>query len=125
MPADLIFKEEYYAIIGAAMEVHSELGHGFLEAVYQEAFLIEMTSRGIPVQPEASLRIRYKGSLLKKHYIADFLCHEKIVVEIKAVSSLTSEHEGQILNCLKASGKKLGILINFGAPSLQHKRFVW
>ena len=125
MPVDLICKEEYFAIIGAAMEVHRELGHGFLEAVYQEAFLVEMTSRGIPVFPQASLRIRYKGRLLKKHYVADYLCYEKIVVEIKALSSLNSEHEGQLMNCLKASGKKLGILINFGGASLQHKRLVW
>ena len=125
MPVDLICKEEYFAIIGAAMEVHRELGHGFLEAVYQEAFLVEMTSRGIPVLPQASLRIRYKGRLLKKHYVADYLCYEKIVVEIKALSSLNSEQEGQLMNCLKASGKKLGILINFGGASLQHKRLVW
>jgi len=114
-----------YAIIGAAMEVHRELGHGFLEAVYQEALAIELMERGIPFHREVELPIRYKGQLLKTKYRADFLCHDSIVVETKAIAQLTSADQGQLINELKATGMEVGLLINFGAPSLEYRRLVF
>ena len=113
-----------YAIIGAAMEVHRELGAGFLEAVYQAALSREFALRGIPFAAEVSLPVTYKGSLLPCAYVADFVCYESIVVETKAVSALAPAHQAQILNQLKATGYDLGLLINFGSPSLEHKRMV-
>jgi GxxExxY protein len=121
---ELIYKEEVYRIIGAAMEVHGELGCGFLEAVYQEALEIEFQIQQIPFRREVKLEIYYKEQLLKKYYEADFICFNNIIVELKALSTLTSEHEAQLLNYLKATNMKLGILINFGGTSLQYKRMV-
>jgi GxxExxY protein len=122
LPVDLIYKEEAYKIIGAAMAVHRELGHGFLEAVYQEAFEIELGLQGIPFESEVALPIDYKEIRLKKQYYADFICYNKIIVETKALNGLDTAHESQLLNYLKATGFKLGLLINFGSPSLQYKR---
>jgi GxxExxY protein len=112
----LILAEEVYAIVGAAMEVHGELGAGFLEAIYQEALGLEMTSRGIPFFSQVPLRVRYKGTTLMKEYIADFLCYEQIIVEIKSMKELTEREEKQLVNYLKATGMKVGVLINFGDP---------
>ena len=114
-----------YAIIGAAMEIHRQLGHGFLEAVYQDAAVIEFPLRKIPFEKEVSLPIRYKEILLPSHYRADFICFSEIIVEFKALSHLFSVEEAQLLNYLKATGLKRGLLINFGASSLQYKRMVW
>ena len=114
-----------YAIIGAAMEIHRQLGHGFLEAVYQDAAVIEFPLRKIPFEKEVSLPIRYKEILLPSHYRADFICFSEIIVEFKALSHLSSVEEAQLLNYLKATGLKRGLLINFGASSLQYKRMVW
>ena len=114
-----------YAIIGAAMEIHRQLGHGFLEAVYQEAAVIEFPLKQIPFERELSLPIKYKNVLLPTHYRADFVCFFEIIVEFKALSRLSSVEEAQILNYLKATGMKRGLLINFGASSLQYKRLVW
>ena len=114
-----------YAIIGAAMEVHRELGHGFLEAVYQEALAIEFAKRNIPFQREVELTIHYKGELLKTKYRADFLCHDSVVVETKAIAQLTSADQGQVINELKATEMEVGLLINFGAPSLEYRRLVF
>ena len=121
---DLIYKEEAYEIIGAAMAVHRELGPGFLEAVYQEALEIEFQLRGIPYEREKLLNVEYKGHTLTKHYNADFICYNKIIVETKAICELTSKDESQLLNYLKATGFKLGILINFGEERLRYKRMV-
>ena len=121
---ELIDKEEAYAIIGAAMEVHSELGMGFLEAVYHEALLDELSTRNIPFESEVPLSVIYKGKVLQKKYFADFVCYGEIVVELKAVKKLLPEHEAQLFNYLKATGYKLGLLINFGQASLVHKRIV-
>lgn len=115
-------KEETFAIIGAAMDVHKQLGFGFLEAVYQEALAIELTIRGIPFVQERSINITYKQHQLSKYYIADFLCFENIIIEIKALSELTNTHEAQVLNYLKATGLKVALLINFGEKSLKYKR---
>ncbi len=122
---DLIYKEEAYEIIGAAMAVHRELGPGFLEAVYQEALEIEFQLKEIPYERERQLNIEYKTQTLKKHYNADFVCHDKIIVETKALCELSSKDESQVLNYLKATGFKLGILINFGEERLRYKRMVY
>ena len=118
---DLLLKDEVYAIIGAAIEVHNELGAGFLEAPYQEAMEIEMDLRGIPFKPQFDLCIKYKGRELKKAYCADFVCYGQIVVEIKAMRELTVREEAQLLNYLKATGLRVGLLINFG----DHGRLDW
>jgi GxxExxY protein len=114
-----------YAIIGASMEIHSQLGHGFLEAVYQEAATIEFSLRNIPAEREILLPIRYKEIVLPTRYRADFVCFSEIIVEFKAQAQLTNSDEAQVLNYLKATGFHRGLLINFGTPSLQTKRLVW
>ena len=123
--ADLIYKEEYYNIIGACLEIHKELGAGFLEAVYKEALGIELKKQKIPFDREKEIKIKYKGIDLNKKYIADFICYNKILIEVKALSQLSTDHESQLLNYLKATGLKLGILVNFGEKSLNHKRLVF
>ncbi|MPM07967.1 hypothetical protein SDC9_54278 [bioreactor metagenome] len=121
---DLEFKEETYKIIGAAMEVHSILGNGFLEAVYHEALCIEFERRNIPYMHEEPLSIKYKNVVLKRKYIPDFFCFNGIIVEVKASSNLTSDDMGQVLNYLKVTGCTLAILLNFGSKSLQYKRVI-
>ena len=113
-----------YAIIGAAMEVHGQLGGGFLEAVYQEAMGIELKARGIPHGREMELPVFYKGQRLACEYRADFVCFDAVIVELKAVSELSGAHEAQIINYLEATGSEVGLLINFGGESLQYKRFI-
>jgi GxxExxY protein len=114
-----------YAIIGAAMEVHRQLGCGFLEAVYQEALEIELKRAGVPTLPQVELPIFYRGQRLNCYYIADFVCYESIIVELKALSRLSGVEDAQVLNYLKATGLEVGLLLNFGTPSLQYKRLVW
>ncbi len=114
-----------YAIIGAAMAIHRQLGHGFLEAVYQEAAVIEFAFKQIPFEREVNLPVKYRNTILPVHYRADFLCFSEIIVEFKALSRLSSVEEAQLLNYLKATGLKRGLLINFGAANLQYKRLVW
>lgn len=122
---ELIYKDEVYAIIGAAMDVYNNLGSGFLEAIYQEAMEIETLARKIPTLSEQKLYVQYKGAPLKKFYEADLICYEKIIVEIKAMDRLTSREEAQILNYLKATGFPVGVLINFGAHNdLEWRRMV-
>ena len=117
--------ERTYKIIGCAMEVHKELGCGFLEAVYQEALGREFVDQGIPFKSQPVIQIAYKGKPLDKTYQPDFVCYEEIIIEIKAVSNLSGVEEAQLINYLKASGLKVGLLINFGAKSLEHKRLVY
>jgi GxxExxY protein len=107
------------------MEVHRELGSGFLEAVYQAALEVELTLRGITFRSQPSLKIKYKGRQLDKVYQPDLICYDTIIVELKAISILSGTEESQVINYLKASGYKLGLLINFGRESLQYKRFVY
>lgn len=113
--SDLLFKDEVYAIVGAAMDVHTDLGSPFLEAVYHEAMEIELTRRQIPHESRKKLRIKYKDVWLAKEYEADFLVFGEIIVEIKAQDKLTSKDEAQLLNYLAATGKRVGVLINFGS----------
>lgn len=115
---------ETFAIIGAAMEVHRELGRGFLELVYQTALALEFQARGIPFKAEVSLPIRYNRRLLTCAYRADFVCFESVIVETKAIVTLTGTDEAQLINELKATGLQRGLLLNFGAVSLEHKRLV-
>ena len=120
-----LYKDETYAIIGAALEVHKILGAGFLEAVYQEALEREFLLRNIPFEREKQLKIWYKGQELSKYYVADFLCYGHIIVETKALSALANEHLSQVINYLKATGNEIGLLINFGQQSLEHKRVIF
>jgi GxxExxY protein len=121
---ELILKDEVYAIIGAAMEVHRENGFGFSEPVYQECLEIELAGRRIPFAAQKEMPIYYKGRPIKKTYIADLIGYGKIVVELKALDKLTSREEAQVINYLKVSNLEVGVLINFGAPSLEWKRIV-
>jgi GxxExxY protein len=113
-----------YAVIGAAMEVHRVLGCGFLEAVYQEALEIELERRGVPFQRQVELPVRYKDRLLNKTYCADLIVYEALIVELKALSRLGGIEEAQVLNYLKATGLEVGLLLNFGARSLEYRRLV-
>jgi GxxExxY protein len=123
--AELLCKDEVYAVVGAAMEVYNELGAGFLEQVYQEALENELAGRGIPFEAQKELQIRYKGRFLKKTYQADMIAFGKVIVELKALDLLTSREESQMLNYLKAAGLAVGLLINFGAEGkLEWKRLV-
>ena len=119
---DLIYKQESHQIIGAAIEVHKTLGNGFLEPVYPETLAIEFEMQNIPYAKEKQLRIRYKDQYLKKYYMADFVCYDKIIVECKALSGLLPEHESQVLNYLYATDFKLGLLFNFGQYQIGIKR---
>ena len=111
----IFFKEESYNINGAAVEVHRVLGPGFLEAVYQEAMELELTERDIPFQSQERLEIEYKGKKLSKEFIPDLICYQQIIVELKALDSLGGVEEAQLLNYLKATGFRLGLLVNFGS----------
>jgi GxxExxY protein len=121
----LIHERETYEVLGACFEVYKEKGCGFLEAVYQECLEIELTLRGVPARSLVSLPLTYKGQPLAKHYEADFVCFEKVLVELKAVSRLTDEHRAQVQNYLNATGHRVGLLVNFGHyPKVEHERFV-
>ena len=121
---ELIFKEEVYQIIGAAMNVHKELGPGFLEAVYQEALEIEFTIKKISYTSQPKIQIFYRNRKLKKYYGPAFLAYDTIVIEIKAMKTLSAIEEAQILNSTKCCKKDLGLLINFGETSLKWKRYI-
>ena len=113
-----------YAIIGAAIEVHKQLGCGFLEAIYQEALSIEFGKRNVPFRREVRLPVHYKGQLLSTTYCADFICFDSVVTELKALAHMSGTEEAQLINYLKATGYEVGLLLNFGGRSLQHRRFV-
>lgn len=121
----ILFKEESYRIVGACFEVYKEKGSGFLEGVYQECLAIELIEQGIAFAEKPQLRLNYKDRELKQRYEPDFLCFDKIILEIKAVKQLGDEHRAQVINYLKATGHELGILVNFGHhPKLEYERFV-
>jgi GxxExxY protein len=122
---ELIYREESYPIMGACFEVYKEKGCGFLEAVYQECLEMELADQGIPFVARPHLNLFYKTRPLKQTYTPDFICSEKIVVEIKAVSALADEHRAQVHNYLKATGHRLGLLVNFGHyPKVESERIV-
>jgi GxxExxY protein len=121
----LLLKDEVFAIVGAAMEVHRELGPGFLEAVYQEAMEVELGLRGISFGAEQPVPVTYKGLPLMKTYVADLVCFGQVIVELKAIDRLSGREEGQLLNYLKATGLRVGVLVNFGSVGrLEWRRFV-
>ncbi|HPE57958.1 MAG TPA: GxxExxY protein [Bacteroidales bacterium] len=120
---ELLFKKESYEIVGACMDVHSQLGPGFLESVYQEALAREFAERNIPFLEQWGIDVYYKGEKLEKKFFADFICYGEIIIEIKAMEGFAPEHEAQLINYLKATQKPLGLLINFGAEKLQYRRF--
>ena len=121
----MVRDEKTYKIIGAALEVHKELGCGFLESVYQEALGREFKGQEISFKLQPTIQISYKGQPLNKTYQPDFVCFDEVIVEIKAISGLSGIEEAQLINYLKATGLKVGLLINFGAKSLEHKRLVY
>ena len=124
MNKTLLYKNESYAIIGTCMEVHSTLGSGFLESVYQEALALVFTARGIPYVKEQKLEIYYKDKTLSQYFIADFICNDKIIVELKAVRTLDKVHTAQVINYLNATDLELGLLVNFSESSLTYTRLV-
>ena len=119
---NILYKSESYNIIGACMEVHKQLGHGFLENIYQEALELEFMKRDIPYVREEKIEVYYKEYTLKQFYIADFICHGNIIVELKALTALETSHTAQVINYLKSTDLELGLLVNFGERSLQYKR---
>ena len=123
--AEIVYREESYAIMGACFEVYKEMGSGFLEPVYQECLSVELGLRDIPFRAQPELSLSYKGRPLEKTYKPDFICHDKIILEIKAVRELADEHRAQVHNYLKATGHRLGLLVNFSHyPKLQYERIV-
>ena len=124
MVEQFFYKELSYKIIGAAMEVHRVLGSGFLESVYEEALAYELNLRGIAYQRQVKLNVCYKD-IIAGEFRADLLVDDKIVVELKATKGLTEIDEAQLLNYLKGTDHKVGLLLNFGTTSLEHKRRVW
>ncbi len=121
---EIIYKDESYQIIGACFNVHSQLGPGFLEAVYQEALEMEFEKQNIPFERQKKLTIIYDGKALRKYYVADFVCYGKIILEIKAVNGFYRDQFNQTGNYLRAINYKLGLLVNFGTSSLTHKRIL-
>ena len=125
MKKDLLYEEEVYKIIGAAIEIHRELGSGFLESVYEEAMVLESNERQIPYETQVKIPIYYKDKKLNKEFIADYIGYGKIVVEFKCIPRLTKVEEAQIINYLKATRIKVGLLINFGSKrKLEWKRYI-
>ena len=122
---ELIYKEETYKIIGACFEVYREKGCGFVESVYQECLELELRLQGITFLAQKPLQLEYKGLPLNSMYVPDLICFDKISVELKAVKELVDEHRAQVQNCLRATGFKLGLLVNFGHfPKMQIERLV-
>ncbi len=123
--SDIIYKEESYAIIGLCMEVNNKFGHGFSEVVYKDALEIEFTANEILFEGEKEYPIEYKGQILKHKFFADLVVFESIILEVKCVKSLLDEHVSQVINYLRASDKKLGLLVNFSREKLEYKRLVY
>ena len=121
----ILFKDESYEILGACFEVYKRLGTGYLESVYQEALEVEFRLRNVPFVRQARLQIEYRGVPLRHEFVADFVCFNEIILEVKAMKSLADEHRAQVINYLKTTGKQLGLLVNFGRyPRVEHERFI-
>jgi GxxExxY protein len=126
MQADFPLRDsQTHAVIGAALEVHRELGCGFLEAAYQEALAIELADRDIPFEHEVSLRVRFKDRVLHSIYRVDFVCFAELLVEVKALRQITGVEQAQMINYLKAARAERGLILNFGGRSLECKRLVF
>ncbi len=121
--AHLLFEELTYAILGAAMTVHAQLGPGFLEAIYQRAVRLELQKRRMSFECQKRVALSYNGVSIGEH-VLDLVVDERVVVELKAVKDLMDQHEAQVISYLRASGLPLGLLINFSRPRLQHRRFI-
>jgi GxxExxY protein len=122
---EIVYKEESFGIMGACFEVYKEMGCGFVEPVYQECLELELAMQGMPFKPQAALRLVYKGRRLKRKYTPDFILFDKIVLEIKAVKELVDKHRAQVHNYLKATGYRLGLLVNFSHyPQVEYERIV-
>jgi GxxExxY protein len=122
---ELVYKEEVYEIVGCAIEVHHILGSGFLEGIYHEAMQYELHAKGIPFETNTKLAVVYKGVRLQKEYFADLICYSKILLELKALDFLSGREESQVINYLKISGLRVGLLINFGSyHKLEWKRLI-
>lgn len=125
MENKILYKEECYNIQGAIFEVYKEMGSGFLESVYQECLEIELKSKNIPFLPQEQLKIKYKKEILNQTYKPDFICYDKIIVELKTAKDITDEHRAQVFNYLKATEFRLGIIVNFGHyPKAQVERII-
>jgi len=123
---EVVLKEESYRIVGACFEVYNAMGCGFLEAVYQECLSIEFSNQAIPFKAQIPLELTYKGQVLEQKYVPDFTCFDKVIVELKALKELSDEHRAQVHNYLKATGYRLGLLVNFGQhPKLEYERIVY
>ncbi len=119
-----LYKDEGYNLLGACFSVYKEMGNGYLESVYQECLAIEFENLGIPFIQKPSLQIKFRDVPISQHYIPDFVCYDKIIVELKSVSKICDEHRSQLFNYLKITGFKVGYIINFGHyPLLEHERF--
>ena len=125
MKSKLLHEDETYALLGACFTVYNDKGCGFTEEIYQECLELELSDQRIPFAAQKELPLTYKGRPLKKKFKADFVCHEKIILEIKAVSALADEHRSQVLNYLNATGCPVGLLVNFGSyPKVEYERIV-
>lgn len=122
---DILYKKESYEIVGACMKIHSALGSGYKEVIYQDALEVELFNRKIPFEREKTYQVIYEGITLKHHFIADFIIYGNIIIELKATNEIINPFIAQTINYLKASGLKLGLIINFGLPSLEYKRIVF
>ncbi|MDA8410688.1 MAG: GxxExxY protein [Treponema sp.] len=122
---ELLYREECFKIQGSIFEVYKEMGPGFLESVYQECLVRELMERGIPFQQQCEIRIRYKGDAIQQYFKADLICYDLIIIELKACKSLEPIHRAQLMNYLKATGKRLGLLVNFNAyPKVDIERII-
>ena len=122
---NFLYEDLTYKIIGIAMKVHKELGPGFLEAVYEEAMIVELTNEKIPFENQVQIEIKYQGRKLKKKYRADFIVDKRILIELKGINKLTKVDEACMINYLKATGIRVGLIINFGRSSLEWKRLIY
>jgi GxxExxY protein len=120
----LIYENEAFQIRGAVFEVYRAMGAGFLEAVYQECLEVEFARRGVPFEMRKPLSLTYRGEPLRQTYVADFVCYDRIIVELKATRAIAPEHRAQVINYLRATDMKLGLLVNFGSsPRVEIERF--
>jgi GxxExxY protein len=123
---DMLYKDECYKINGCVFEVYKQLGSGFLEAVYQEALEYQLNKEGIPFEAQKTIQIYYDGLPLRQFYKADIICFDKILIELKSVSTITNEHKAQLFNYLKATKLELGLLVNFGSyPKVEIQRMIY